>query len=138
MHLSDELVEQLKRHEGFRAHPYECSEGKVTIGFGRNLDDIGVSDAEADMLLKNDLDSATATAANWLSGIVLCPPRQAVVINMAFNLGGPKLGGFKLFKAALAGSNYDEAANQMLDSKWARQVGDRAIELATQMRSGQW
>lgn len=135
---NNQLVEQLKRHEGFRSKPYLCTAGKATIGYGRNLDDVGLRVSEASTMLKNDIAYASASAERFLDGVRLSEPRFSVVVNMAFNLGESRLFGFRKFKAALAKGDFDEAANQMLNSRWAEQVGSRAIELAKQMRQGAW
>jgi lysozyme len=142
--MSDEqrLFEQLKRHEGFRAHPYRCSAGRLTIGYGRNLDDVGVSEEEAETLLREDMAAASSVAARYLGEVFdemdeREPVRLAVVENMAFNLGG-RLMGFRNFRAALGAGDWNRAADEMLDSRWARQVGARAVELAEQMRTGAW
>ena len=58
MSNKETLIEQLMRHEGFRTKPYRCSAGKLTIGYGRNLDDKGITKAEAFMMLKNDIEEA--------------------------------------------------------------------------------
>ena len=68
----------------------------------------------------------------------LCPARQAVIENMIFNLGLTRFRGFKKMIKAIEDYDYLEAAKQMLDSKWSRQVGNRSIELAEMMSSGEW
>jgi lysozyme len=64
-------------------------------------------------------------------------PRQAVMINMAFNLGFEGLKGFAQTISHIEGGRYDKAADAMLASKWAKQTGKRAIELSEQMRKGE-
>lgn len=130
------LVNQLKRHEGFRPHVYRCTAGKNTVGYGRNLDDTGLTPAEAEVLLVNDID----WAKQYLFGrvpvyAVLSPARQNVLVNMAINMGVVRLQGFKKMLAALASNDFEQAADEMLDSQWGQQVGNRAIELAQQMRT---
>ena len=133
------LREQLKRDEGVVLTPYRDSVGKLTIGVGRNLDDVGISQAEADFLLDNDIDRTRFSIldrAPWANSLSEC--RQAVVVNMVFNLG---IGGFLKFKntiAALKRGAWETAARGMLDSKWATQVGPRAHRLAKQMRTDTW
>lgn len=134
-----QLIEQLKRHEGLRLKPYHCTAGKLTIGYGRNLDDTGISEAEAELLLEADIAKVQKLLQYHLEWYVnMNAPRQAVFANMVFNLG---IGGFFKFKrmriAAMQG-DYATAAVEMLDSLWARQVGQRADELAEQMRTGEW
>jgi len=133
------LKEMLIRHEGMVLTPYRDSVGKLTIGVGRNLDDRGISEREAMILLGADIDIAIADAQQWLGTISfaqLDDPRKMVVANMAFNLGHSRLRGFKKLYAAIKDSNWQMAAIEMLDSKWARQVGRRAQELAMVMKTG--
>ena len=131
------LEEQLIRHEGYRQFPYKCSAGKLTIGIGRNIEERGISEDEAKYLLHNDIE-ACKIELNLLFPIVkvLNSSRYNVLINMCFNMGIKRLNGFKKMWAALAVGDYDEAAKQMLDSKWAWQVGTRSVELAEIMING--
>ena len=134
---NDRLKETLIRHEGIRLKPYKDSMGKITIGIGRNLDDMGISTEEAGLMFLNDLDRVERellTNFKWLPA--LSDVRQEVLMNMCFNLGITRLNGFRKMLAALADRNYEQAAVEMLDSKWATQVGSRALRLAEQMRSG--
>ncbi len=136
----DHLRAQLIRHEGMRAKPYRDTVGKLTIGVGRNLDDVGIAENEAEYLLAGDIERATrglvARYPTWFPD--LDPVRQAVLVNMAFNLGLSKLAAFTHMLAAVASKQYGLAADEMITSRWALQVGDRAVELAAQMRTGQW
>lgn len=133
------LQEQLVRDEGLRLKPYRDTVGKLTIGVGRNLEDVGISHEEAMLLLDHDIARAEADVNVHLPwSRQLGEPRRAVLVNMAFNLG---IGGLLRFQRALAAmqqGNYDLAAREMLDSRWAEQVGARATRLARQMREGEW
>lgn len=134
-----DIIEQLQRDEGLRLHPYTDTVGKTTIGYGRNLDDKGISATEAQTLLTNDVADVEAILTNrlpWFSN--LDPIRQAVLVNMTFNMGFNGLEQFTKMLEAAAQGNWDEAATEMLDSKWATQVGDRASRLAQQMKTGEW
>lgn len=134
----DRMIEQIKRHEGVKLKPYHCTAGKLTIGVGRNIEDNGISEREADFLLMNDL-AAMAEAAksyDWYAG--LNEPRKAVIINLLYNLGQPRFDKFVNTKQFLADGMYEEAAEEMLNSKWARDVGRRAEELSEQMARGEW
>jgi lysozyme len=133
------LQEKLIRDEGLRLKPYRCSAGKLTIGVGRNLDDVGISEEEAMHMLRNDIFKARKGA--WL--IVgddtwgnLTKTRKKVLINMCFNLGAAGLRNFVKMLIAVRLGNYERAADEMLDSKWARQVGARAQRLSREMRKG--
>jgi len=131
------LREQLIRHEGVRLKPYRDSEGKLTIGVGRNLDDVGISREEALFLLDGDILQAQAGVIRYLPWSArLDRPRFEVLVNMAFNLGIKGLLGFPKFLIALEDGHYGDAAREMLDSKWATQVGQRAVELAGIVRLG--
>jgi len=126
-------------HEGERLHPYTDTVGKITIGVGRNLTDVGISRRESRELLRRDLDHAEADVdRTWSWAADLDSVRRAVLVDMMFNLGAPRLRRFVKTMRALAVGDYADAAVQMLDSRWAEQVGDRALRLAEMMRSGEW
>lgn len=135
--VMETLEKQLIRHEGYRQFPYKCSAGKLTIGVGRNIEERGMSRDEALYLLHNDIEICKQEL-NLLFPIVkvLNAARYNVLINMCFNIGINRLSQFKRMWAALAVGDYAEASKQMLDSKWANQVGKRADELAEIMRMG--
>jgi len=125
------LKSDLVRDEGLRLKPYKDSVGKLTIGVGRNLDDVGISEQEASILLDSDILSAENSLDNTLPWWRdLDEPRQRVIANMAFNLGIGRLLGFRKFLTALERGDYLLAGKEMLDSKWSRQVGNRATRLA--------
>lgn len=131
------LKEELIRDEDRRTKPYKCSEGKITIGVGWNLDDNGLPDHIIDQLFDISIATAEKDAKALFSNYSdLSPARQRVVINMAFNLGRKRLSGFKRMIAAVESEDWPEAANQMLDSKWAHQVGQRCWRLCDMMRDG--
>lgn len=131
-------VEQIKKHEGFRRHPYYCTAGKLTIGYGRNLDDNGVNEDEAEQLLANDVENVRAGIKRRVN-INYCNEAQlAVLVNMAFNLGLTGLLGFKKMLGAIEQGDFQQAALEMLHSRWANQVPVRAQELAKQMLTGEW
>ena len=132
------LIENLKRHEGLRLKPYLCSEGKITIGFGRNLEDMGISEKEAEMLLMSDIQRCyeELDVFSWFHD--LDQVRQEAIVNMLFNLGLPTFLAFKKTLKFLAEGKYSQAAEEMLDSKWARQVGDRSKELAYMVETGDY
>ncbi len=131
------LKSQLERHEGLRLKPYRDTVGKLTVGYGRNLDDVGISPEEAALMLDNDITEAERHLMTVDEYSELDPVRQAVICNMCFNLGFYGLMAFRKMWKAIARKDFTEAAIQMLDSRWARQVGNRAQELAQIMRSGQ-
>lgn len=138
MNTIEIATEQLKVDEGLRLQPYRCTAGALTIGYGRNLDAVGITQEEADIMLRADVEIAEKGAQALVGDVwtALSPTRQAVLINMTFNLGRTRLAAFKNFLAALRAADYQTAADEMLDSRWATQVGDRAQRLARQMRNG--
>lgn len=125
-------VEMIKKHEGFRQYPYKCTAGKLTIGYGRNLDDVGISREEAEYLLEMDLDKHTEELDKVITWAV---PNDvyAVLVDMHYNLGHERFMQFKNMLAALKKLDFKGAAKEMLDSKWAKQVPNRAAELANIM-----
>lgn len=132
-----QTVEQLKLDEGKCLTLYQCSANKMTIGYGRNIEDNGITEEEADYLLMNDIKRVQKELrANFEWFGLIGTARQGALINMCFNLGLTRLMGFKKMLAAIEQEDYQEAAEQMLDSKWARQVGARADRLAKIMREG--
>lgn len=134
---NDILRAELMRDEGVKLKPYHDTVGKLTIGVGRNLDDVGISEAEAAQLLDSDIErtaSALDKALPWWRS--LDEVRQRVLLNMAFNMGINSLLGFKNTLAAIQAGKYEDAAAGMLSSKWAQQVGQRAQRLASMMQKG--
>jgi lysozyme len=131
------LRADLIRDEGLRLKPYRCTAGKLTIGIGRNLDDVGISREEAETLLDHDIAALTADfdrALPWWRG--LSEARQRGLVNMGINLGLPRLLGFRRMLAALERGEFATAAAQALDSTWATQVGARAQRIAALIRQG--
>jgi lysozyme len=133
----DKFKAELTRDEGQRLFPYTDTVGKITIGVGRNLTDNGITPAECDMLLSNDIVhviSMLNQSTPWWR--TLTENRQRVLANMCFNLGWPRLMLFKRMLAAMQAGDVETAAKEMLDSTWAKQVGARATRLADMWRAG--
>lgn len=136
MDLYEDLKTQLIRHEGIKLMPYRCTAGKYTIGVGRNLEDNGISEPEAMMLLDADIKNCEAELDRVMPWWKEQPSAvQQVLLNMLFNLGAPTLMQFRKFQTFLQTKEYKHAAEEMLDSKWAEQVGSRAIELSEMVRN---
>ena len=135
-----ELTADLKRDEGFVRHAYQDHLGFWTIGIGRLIDkrrDGGISEAEAEHLLGNDIKAVIVDldrSCPWWTA--LSDPRQRALANMCFNLGLSRLLGFRKMLAALEAGDFAGAATEALDSRWARQVGDRAQRIATLLSVG--
>ena len=136
--LLNRIKAQIVRHEGLKLKPYRCTAGKLTIGIGRNLDDCGISQKEACAMLERDVLDCEQRLLEEIPNIYnnLDEVRQSVLLNMCFNLGIKGLMGFKNTLSFIAASDWERAANNMLASKWAKQVGRRAIELSELMRKG--
>lgn len=131
------LRAQLVQHEGLRLKPYTDTVGKLTIGVGRNLTDNGISEDEADLLLDNDLSEAWHICQRHIPGFnTLAEPRQHALVDMAFNLGETRFVKFPKMLAAIEVHDFKRAAAEMLNSKWANQVGQRARTLAGMMATG--
>lgn len=134
------LTDQLALHEGFRAKPYRCTAGRLTVGFGRNLDDVGITEDEARYLLQSDISRAEqqANTLDWFKR--LDPVRQNAVVELIFNMG------FANFPTqwtqtpkALANGAYSHAASLLRSSKWYSQVGPtRGERICRMIESGQW
>jgi lysozyme len=136
MNLLEKAAQQLRLHEGVRKKPYKDTVGKLTIGVGRNLDDVGLSDDEINFLLKNDIEKVLTKLRELPYWNYLTDNRKLVLIDMAFNLGFAGLMGFKQTLKAVELKNYRLAAELMIISKWAKQVGKRAQTLADMMENG--
>ena len=137
--MQNKWVELTKHFEGLRLKPYTCTAGKLTIGFGHNLEDNGITLEIAEILLRTDLACARMEVFAkfpWL--MKLNEPRQYVLVDMCFNIGISRLLTFKKMLLALQEGDYERAAHEMLDSKWAKQVGKRATRLAEIMRKGEY
>ena len=133
----NKIIEMLIRHEGMRLKPYTDTVGKLTIGVGRNLTDNGITEEEARSMLKSDIHDATKDIRNnfkWYD--TLSTNRKRVIIAMVFNMGINRFKRFKKTIAHIESEDYEDAALEMLRSKWALQVGKRADELSKIMRNG--
>lgn len=135
--LCGRLIADLIRDEGLRLKPYRCSAGKLSIGVGRNLDDVGISKGEAEHLLANDIARAMVDLDRLMPGWrVLDPARRRALLNMVFNMGRPRFAGFRKLRAAVAAGDFAGAGEEALASRWAGQVGARAERIAAQLKKG--
>lgn len=133
-----ELEQQLIRHEGLRDKPYEDSVGVLTIGVGHNMETHPVAQDIIMRWLREDIEEAKNGLFQSFPFVATVERvRQEVFINMSFNLGITRLRGFKKMWAAVERGDWEIAAKEMIDSKWARQVGKRATELAEQLHTGE-
>lgn len=149
------LSAQVKAGEGLRLEAYRCPAGALTVGYGHNCDASPVAGVSrtgdsitrerAENLFESDLSVAVWTTRKALPWIInLRPARQAVLYDMAFNMGLGSPGGsrgllsFRNTLKMTENGDYAGASRRMLQSKWARQVKSRAVKLARQMETGEW
>ena len=138
--MIENLIEQLKRHEGLVLHAYTDHLGFWTIGYGRLIDQRrggGLSEEEAELLLRNDVARVTKEVERrlpWVRG--LSDTRCQALCNMAFQMGVSGLLGFRNMLTAMEQGQFDRAAAEALDSRWAKQTPSRAAEVAKMIRSG--
>ena len=131
------FIKQMRFHEGVRNKVYKDHLGIETIGVGRNLVDRGLSDEEVDYLLTNDITIVENELDNGLSWWRdLDEVRQRALADLAFNKGLPRLHGFVKMLDALQRRDYHAAADELLDSKYAKQVGERSNRVAEMIRTG--
>ena len=134
--LSEELIESVKHHEGYRSKAYQDSVGVWTIGYGTNLQVLEVDSKVATKWLMDELEWC-AGQVDKIEGIQhISAKRRDVLVEMAYNLGINGLRKFRRTLNFIRASAYEQAAAEMLDSKWASQVGMRAERLAERMRIG--
>jgi len=124
------LEERIKKHEGLRLTPYEDSEGILTVGYGRNLEAVPFSQDEVDLMFTNDFRRARQGAESFTAYTQLNETRRGVLIEMVFQMGVSGVSKFKRFLDAAYNRDWARAADEMLDSKWAKQTPERAKELA--------
>lgn len=133
----DLITKELRRDEGEKLKMYLDSEGIATIGVGHNLKDKPISQRASRIILEDDLtDVLTDLDRSFPWWRNLSEVRQRVIVNMGFNLGIVRLSGFSKMLHAVNDGDFKTAAKEMLDSKWAQQVGARADRLAKMMEEG--
>lgn len=135
--MMETLKARLRKEEGLRLKPYLCSEGKLTIGYGRNIQTAGISIEEAETMLENDVSKVLKQLDNrvpWWRN--LSENRMIVLADMTFNLGIEGICKFKKMLSHAQEGRFDSAAAEMRNSLWAKQVGRRSEELAEMMRKG--
>jgi len=126
----------LKRHEGFRQKPYKDTVGILTIGYGHNLEE-GIPEYIAVLILDHDIKIATKDIKKVFQIFhSFSEPRKDALTNMMFNLGLIRFKGFKKMIKAINDNDWGKAKIEALDSKWHKQVGSRAEEIADMMEDG--
>jgi lysozyme len=128
----------VKKHEGFRQFPYKCTADKLTIGYGFNLDDVGLSETESEVLLNMRLNELHHKMLQHEWYKIQNEARQGALLDMAYNLGITGLKKFRKMIRALSIGDFAEASVQALDSRWAVQVGMRAHTIADIIERGEY
>lgn len=138
----DEVKDRIKTHEGFVNYVYKDTLGKRTVGYGHLCtDDEKWEDGKCyahdylNDVFEIDFMEATKQAEELIGNLVLEKEANEIILEMVFQLGKTGVSKFKKMWEALSGQNYNKAADEMLDSKWAKQTPDRAKHLAEIMRS---
>ena len=130
----DRLTQQLMVHEGLKLQPYKCTAGKLTIGVGRNLDDVGITEAEAKFMLEGDIARCMGECVREFDWFVDSPELiKEAVINLVFNMGISRFRKFKKTIKHLSKKEYTLAGAELLNSRYAEQVPKRAEEIANQI-----
>lgn len=122
--ITSDVFKFTKLAEGLSLKPYRCPAGKLTIGYGHNLEANGISEEIANQLLHEDLDIAESYVLKTLGH--LKEPFYSIAIDMVFNLGPKSFSSMKRLNKALADHNKDEVLTELVDSKWFLQVGYRS------------
>lgn len=139
-----EVKTYIKKNEGSnivngRHMPYKCTAGKITIGYGRNLTDKGISEYEANIMLDADIADASADLRKIFTDEELESlsfNRKMALTDMMFNLGLGRFQGFKKMIQAIKGKDFNKAADELKDSNYFRQVGKRAIKNMDLLKKG--
>lgn len=128
---------QLRIDEGWKNRPYKDTVGKLTVGCGRNIDDVPFGDDEITLMLENDLIRAESICRTLYPGFdAISDNRRAALMNLAFNMGGG-LSAFHHMNEAVNNDDWEEAARQLMASKWATQVQEsRSSRLHDMIQNG--
>lgn len=134
----NELEAQLIKHEGEKLRLYRCSAGMLTIGVGRNIEDRGISREESRFMLQNDLAECLTDLPDIFDGFYeFGNARLIALTDMRFNLGATRFRTFQKMIAAVKANDWEEAARQARDSKWAKQVQPERVDtIIRQLREG--
>lgn len=140
MELNEQrLLASLEKHEGYRDKAYQDTEGVWTIGYGTNLQELRIDEWLARRWLLEDMEEAKRAAKRFPEYRDLdTQVRREVFVEMVYNMGPGRVAGFRNMLSAIRRQDWDDAANEMLDSRWARQVGRRAKTLAGLMQAGHY
>lgn len=137
MSFESELLQQIKEHEGLRLFPYKCPAGKLTIGYGHNLQDNGLSKSACEYILYDDIDEAKRNLRTIFGNEFfenLSKNKKIALIDMMFNLGMIKFLTFKRFIFAVETQNWDNASYEIIHSRAYEQNKKRYKKLSEQIK----
>ena len=138
MSFEKELLDQIKEHEGLRLFPYKCPAGKLTIGYGHNLQDNGLSKSACEYILYDDIDEAKRNLKTIFGNEFfesLKDSKKIALIDMMFNLGMVKFLTFKRFIFAVETQNWENASYEIIHSRAYEQNKKRYKKLSEQIRN---
>lgn len=127
----------IKEAEGLKLHMYKCPTGHLTIGYGHNLETNPITPRAAQVILEDDIRAAEIPLIDfhpWVLG--LNDVRQEATLDLMFNMGPKTFAQFKSFLKFMQQGNYDAAADELIDSLWYRQVGNRSKRIMRMIRTG--
>jgi len=128
------IKEFLIKHEGLKLKPYTCPAGKLTIGVGRNIEDNGISEDEAMILLENDIKRCEAELVDIFTEFYTYPENVRIaLIDMIFNLGKTRFLKFKKMIQAIKDKDFLKASKEARNSRWCKQVGTRCDDVVEMM-----
>ena len=131
----DDLLKRIKHHEGFRSKVYKCTEGFDTIGYGFAVKDLELDEDIAEEILLRKVESLIVRVRkkfNWLDSVP--PAVQGVIVEMSYQMGVSGVSKFKKALHAMQMFQWKLAADELLDSRWAKQTPNRAKELSNIIR----
>jgi len=126
----------IKSHEGLKLRPYLCTAGRLTIGYGRNIEDNGISAREAEVMLDSDILETLTDLKSFKWWHALSDNRKAALVDFRFQMGASRFRLFKKTITALALGDFNIAADELLDSKYAKQCPNRAETISSLIRNG--
>ncbi len=138
MSFESELLQQIKEHEGLRLFPYKCPAGKLTIGYGHNLQDNGLTKTACEFILYDDIDEAKRNLKTIFGGEFfenLPKNKKIALIDMMFNLGMVKFLTFKRFVFAVETQNWENASYEVIHSRAYEQNKKRYKKIAEQIKN---
>jgi lysozyme len=135
--VPDNLIDQIRRDEGYTRLPMRDTRGNLFIGYGFDLETVGLNPTECFLVLTHrlsELKTELVKTLPWVGAIDAV--RQDAITNMAYNLGIDDLRKFNTFLALAEAGNWEGAANDLSQTAWAQEVGSRAHRLQVQLRTG--